>query len=87
MPIQSNVPTGISQPNTTDAGTKKINGARCHDTSCTCGRIKPTGHRAASLGQKITTDLFLRSKQETAKYNLYMFLVKLLGLYGSNTQK
>lgn len=83
MPIQNNVPSRISQSDSADAGAASENGARCHDASRTCGRTSPTGHRTASMGQKVTTDLFLRQKQETAKYNLYMFMVKLLRLYGA----
>jgi hypothetical protein len=83
MSISSNVPTGISKPDSANAGTKIKNGARCHDTSCTCGRGRSAGHRATSLGQKVTSDLFLRNKQDQAKYNLLMFMTRLLGLYGS----
>lgn len=86
MPIQSNVPSRISQSNSADARAASKNGFRCDDTSCACGRTDPAGHRTAPMGQKVTTDLFLRQKQETAKYNLYMFMVKLLGLYGANTK-
>jgi len=31
------------------------------------------------MGQKVTTDLFLKSKQEEAKYNLLLFVVRLVG--------
>jgi hypothetical protein len=83
MPIQSNVSSGISKPNATDIRAKSKNGIGCHNTSYTCGRAGTTGHRATSMGQKVTSNLFLKSKQDTAKYNLYMFMIKLLGLYGS----
>lgn len=83
MPIQSNVPSGISKPDPTNASPASKNGVRCHDTSCTCGRGNAARHRATSLGQKVTSDLFLKQKQEQAKYNFYTFMVRLLGLYGS----
>lgn len=83
MSIQSTVSSRISQPNSSNEGATRKDGARCHGASCTCGRGNPTGHRATSLGQKVTTDLFLKQKQEQAKYNLYMFMTRLLRLYGS----
>ena len=86
MSIPSNVPTRISISDSADSRAATKNGARCHDTSCTCGRASPTGHRTTSMGQKVTTDLFLRQKQDQAKYNLYIFMSKLLGLYGSNNR-
>ena len=84
MSISSNVSTRISKPDSADERAARKNGARCHDTSCTCGRVRTTGHQPAQVGQAVTSELFLRSKQDIAKYNLYMFMTKLLGLYGSS---
>lgn len=86
MSVQSTMPSRISQPDSTDAGAKSKDGVRCHDTSCTCGRGFSARRRAAPLGQKVTTDLFLKQKQDQAKYHLYMFMTRLLRLYGSNVK-
>ena len=83
MPVSSNVSTRIFKSDSTNPRTTIKDGARCHNTSCTCGRGATVGHRAASMGQAITSDLFLKQKQDQAKYNLLMFMTRLLGLYGS----
>lgn len=83
MSISSNVLARISKSNSSVDRTKSKDGIRCHNTSCTCGRAGTVGHQSASLGQTITRDLFLKQKQDQAKYNLLMFLTRLLGLYGS----
>lgn len=83
MSISSNVSTRIFKSNSTNNRAASKDGARCHNTSCTCGRGGTAGHRATSMGQAITTDLFLKQKQDQAKYNLLMFMTRLLGLYGS----
>lgn len=79
MSLPSNVSPRVFKPNSANNGAETKNGARCHNASCTCGRAGSPGHRAASMGQKVITDLFLRGKQETAKYNLYMLVMKLIG--------
>lgn len=86
MSVQSNVPTGIhiSKPTNTRAARK--DGARCHDTSCTCGRDRRARRSATQVGQAVTSDLFLKNKQEQSKYNLLVFVAKLLGLYASKDQ-
>lgn len=83
MSIQSNVPSRISKPRATNNGTTRKDGTRCHDTSCTCGRARRAGHPAAPMGQAVVTDLFIITKQDQAKYNLYIFVAKLLRLYGA----
>lgn len=79
MPVSSNVSTRVFKSNASNNGAASQNGARCHNTSCTCGRAGTPGHRATSVGQElIVTDLFLRQKQEQAKYNLLIFITRLM---------
>ena len=78
MSIQRNVSTRVHQPNSPNDRTKSKNGIRCHNTSCSCGRAGTPGHRAAPMGQKVVNDIFLRQKQDQAKYNLFIFMVRLL---------
>lgn len=71
--------TRIPTPESAIASAACKDGTRCYNTSCTCGRGAGVGHRAASMGQKITSDLFLKQKQEMAKYHLYTMMYRLLG--------
>jgi hypothetical protein len=85
MSIQSNVSTGVSKPDATNDVATSKNGVRCHDTSCTCGRVGAAGYSRTQVGQAvISTRLFDRHQNDTAKYKLYMFMNVILGLHGSN---
>ena len=84
MPIQGNVSARISQSSSSIERAKSKDGLGCDDSPCTDGRIRTSRYRATSLGQEaIASDLFIKNKQESARYFLYVFMVRLLGMYGS----
>jgi len=78
MPIPSNVSSRVSLSQPAITGTTTKDGIRCHDTSRTGWRRTAVSTGRSQVGQKIVTDLFLKTKQDTAKYNLFMFMIKLL---------
>lgn len=38
------------------------------------------------MGQKVTTELHLRDKENTIKYNFYIFMLMLIGAPWTNSQ-
>lgn len=78
MSFQRDVYSGVYFSKSTDTTAKSGNGAKCSHTSCSYRRGTIRSKRLP-VGQKVITDLFLKSKQDAAKYNLLMFMVKLMG--------
>lgn len=77
MSFQRNVFTGVYIPKSTDPISATTNGFECPCTSCACGRGAARSGRI-QMGQKVTSQLFLRAKQDSAKYGLFMLMYKLL---------
>lgn len=80
MSFPSNVPTRIHIPKSPESRTTKEDGNRRFNPSRSCRRPR-YGNSGIQVGQqKIVTELFHKSKQETAKYKLFIFMSVLLKL-------
>jgi len=78
MSISRNVYSGVRIPESTNPTTKISNGPQRPCSSFSSGR-RTAERRGFPMGQKVVSDLFLKSKQDTAKFDLYVFMFKLLG--------
>lgn len=78
MSIPCNVSSRIHKSKSTESRTANENVTRRSCSSCSCGRFA-LGSPRIQMGQKVETTLFLKDKQDRSKYNLIMFLLKLIG--------
>ncbi len=78
MSIPCNVSSRVHKSEPTKSRTANENVARRSCSSCSCGRFS-LGSDRIQVGQKVVTDLFLKEKQERARYNLIIFMAKLVG--------
>ena len=78
MSIQRNVFTGIYISKSANPITATTDGFECTYTSCVSGR-RIASSRGIKMEQKVTSELFQKRQQEIIKFELYLFMFKLLG--------